>query len=348
MRSAMALVLALATVSLACSGDDEQGESGTGASGGATGGGGSGTGGTTDTGGGSGGGPSGSGGDAGSGGSSGGSGTGGGPAGSGGATGGSAGTGIDTYQGGYVAITQSVVTVAGTEYASYSFSAGFTRSQATAGTGSCDISNDGPCRITDCSTPPGDAGTPDYETVSAGVIQLLGANQPLSLVPDSTGTYAVVTGQEKLWSGGENLTISAAGDVVPAFQEVLFAAMPVTLTSPSLPPAPAQATISTNAPLNVSWTGGSGGTVTVMLTRSVTAGSTDTVMLSCAFPAAGGAGTIPATAMAMLPKGPDGTFSVLGGDTKAIEPSGWAITVQEYVPAIAPEGSSASGLVTFN
>ena len=133
------------------------------------------------------------------------------------------------------------VPVAGTEYASYSFSAGFSRGEIDTGTASCDISDDGPCRITDCTTQSGDAGTPGYETVGAGVIQLTGANQTLTLSPDSTGYYTPLTGQEKLWSGGETLTISAAGDVAPAFQTTLYAAAPVTLLfrRTGLPPAAA-------------------------------------------------------------------------------------------------------------
>lgn len=328
-----------------CSSDDD---TGAGSSTGGSGAGGSGSGGTAGSGGGAAGqggtaGTSGSGGTAGTSGS-GGSGATGGAAGSGGA-GGSGGP--DFYQGGYVSIVQSVVVAAGTEYASYSFAAGFTRGEITSTGGGCDFQDDGPCRITDCTTQSADAGTPSYETASAGVLTLTGGNQPLTLTPDASGSYTPLSGQEKLWSGGATLTIAAAGADVPAFQETLYGAAPVTMTSPALPPAGTQATFSTSAPLTLTWTGGTGGTVTAMLTRSIQGSTTRTVMLSCTYPATDGSGTVPASAMGALPPGADGTFVLQGGDLKTIEPGGWTITLQEYVPALTPEGNVASAMVTY-
>lgn len=323
----------------ACSSDDasSSGSSGTGGAAGSGGGaaGQAGTAGTSGTGGGSGtGGVSGSGG------------TGGGSGGGAGGDGGSGGN-SNFYQGGYISLMQSVVTVSGTEYASYSFAAGFSRGEIDGSGSACDIHEDGPCRVTDCTTQPSDAGTPTYETVGAGTIQVLGANQPLSLTPDSGGSYTAITGQERLWSGGETLTVSASGGEVPAFQETLFAATPVTLSSPSLPAPGTPMTLSTSGPLHVAWSGGMGGTVTAMLTRSITGATTRSVMLMCTFPATDGAGTVPASAMAAIPAGPDGTFQVLGGDTKTIEPSGWTITLQEYVPAVTQAGNVASVMATY-
>ena len=335
---ATTVVMALALT--ACSSDDDASSGGSSGSSGTagTGGGAAGTAGSSGTGGAGGTGVSGSGGSSGTA----GDGGSGGDSGSGG-TGGS-----NFYQGGYVSLMQSVVTVSGTEYASYSFAAGFSRGELDANGSACDIHDDGPCRITDCTTEPSDAGTPTYETVSAGTVQVMGANQPLSLTPDASGTYDAITGQERLWSGGGTLTISASGGAVPAFQDTLFAAAPVNLTSPSLPaPGSPQITMSTSGPLNVAWNGGMGGTVTAMLTRSITGATTRTVMLMCTFPATDGAGIVPASAMAAIPPGPDGTFQVMGGDTKTIEPSGWTITLQEYVPAITQSGNVASVMATY-
>jgi hypothetical protein len=239
---------------------------------------------------------------------------------------------------------QSVATVSGTEYASYSFSAGFSRTPIDTGSSACDIRTEGPCQVMDC-TSTSDAGVPSYETVSAGVIQLTGASQPLTLAPDASGTYAIVTGQEKLWSGGETLTVTAAGDEVPGFQATLFAAVPVVVTSPAFPASGTPITLQTSGPLTVSWTGGLGGTVTVMLVRSV---GKNTVSLMCSYPATSGSGTVPASAMASIPPGPDGVFQVLAGDAEKIDASGWAITVQEYVPVLTPSGGAASAMATFD
>ena len=289
----------------------------------------------------------GSGGLAGTGGSA-GSGASGGSAGTGGAAGSGGSGGSDWYESGYVSVMQSVVMAGGNEYASYSFAAGVSRGPIsdTGGSG-CSFEEDGPCRVTDCITQSADAGTPAYETVSAGVVQLLGANQPLSLSPDASGTYTAITGQEKLWSGGATLTISAGGNIVPAFEETLFGAAPVTLTSPAMPAPGTQTTLSTSSPLSLTWSGGVGGTVTVMLTRTITGATTRSVLVSCTYPATDGAGTVPASAMAALPPGPDGTFVVQGGDMKTIEPSGWSISLQEYVPAVTAEGTVASAMVTY-
>jgi hypothetical protein len=242
---------------------------------------------------------------------------------------------------------QSVMTIAGTEYASYSFSAAFTHGTYDPGSSTCDFRDDGPCRITDCTTEPTDGGTPAYEAASAGTVSLAGANKPLTLVPDASGSYAVVSGQEKLWSGGAALAISAAGDEVPAFQATLYGAVPALLTSPALPPAGTPVTLSTKTPLSIAWTGAGGGKMMAMLTRSVTSGTTRTVMVSCSFEASAGSGTVPASAMAAIPPGPDGTFQVLGGDAKEIDASGWTVNVQEYVPAVTAGGAVASGMATY-
>ena len=264
--------------------------------------------------------------------------------------GGSSGTGgsggdPNYYKGGYVSVMQSIVEVSGTEYASYSFAAGFSRGEIDTSGSACDIHDDGPCKVTDCTSQ--GTSTPSYETVGAGTIQLLGANIPLSISPDASGTYAVVTGQQRLWSGGATLTLSAAGGEAPAFEETLFGASPVTLTSPALPAPGTPVTLSTSGPLTVSWSGGIGGKVTAMLTRTISSSTTRSVMLTCSFAATDGSGTVPASAMAAIPPGPDGTFQVLGGDMKTIEPDGWTITLQEYVPAVTSDGNAASVMATY-
>lgn len=281
----------------------------------------------------------------GSGGSSGGSGGGSGGGDAGGSGGGTGGSG--TYQGGYVSLMQSVMTISGTEYASYSFSAAFSRGTYDPGASTCDFRDEGPCRITDCTTEPADGGTPAYESASAGAISLAGANKPLTLVPTGSGSYEVLSGQEKLWSGGATLSISAAGDEVPAFDANLYGAVPALLTLPVLPPAGTPVTLSTKTPLSIAWTGAGGGKMMAMLTRSVTSGTTRTVMVSCTFEASTGSGTVPASAMGAIPPGPDGTFQVLGGDLKAIDVSGWTVNVQEYVPAVSASGTVASVMATY-
>ena len=279
----------------------------------------------------------------GSGGSTGGSG--GGDTGGSGGSGGTGGSGY--YQGGYVSLMQSVMTIGGTEYASYSFSAAFTRGTYDPGASTCEFRDDGPCRITDCTTEPSDGGTPAYEAASAGTVSLAGANKPLTLVPTASGSYDMLSGQEKLWSGGAALSISAAGDEVPAFQATLYGAVPALLTSPALPPAGTPVTLSTKTPLSIAWTGAGGGKMMAMLTRSVTSGTTRTVMVMCTFEGSAGSGTVPASAMAAIPPGPDGTFQVLGGDAKEIDASGWTVNVQEYVPAVTAGGTVASGMATY-
>ena len=330
------VVLALGLQITGCSSDDDADPaSSTGGSGG------SGTGGTAGDGGEAGqGGVGGSSATGGSGNSGGSSGTGGSGASGAGGEGGS-----NYYHSGYVSIMQSVVNVAGTEYASYSFAAGFTQGEISSTGSTCDIQDDGLCRITDCTS--SGTTTPSYETVSAGVLQLSGGNQPLTLTPDASGTYAAVTGQERLWSSGATLTVTASGADVPAFQETLYGAAPVTLTSPVLPPAGTQGVISTSTPLTVTWSGGVAGTVLVMLSRTIQGSTTRSVTVSCTYPAADGSGTVPASAMGALPIGSDGTFAVHGGDQKTIEPDGWTISLQEYVPALTSEGNVASAIVTY-
>jgi hypothetical protein len=202
----------------------------------------------------------------------------------------------------------------------------------------CKESDVGSCHITDCRSLDPDGGPP-YEFVSAGVIQVTGAGEPISLIPNGSGPYTAVWEEEPRLAGGETLTLSAAGDVIPAFQGSLLGVTPVTLTSPALP-ASGNLAVSTKADFNFTWTGGTGGIVSATLMRDSGA---DRLEITCSFPDTAGSGAIPASALAAIAPGSNGSFVLQGGDMETLDVSGWAVSLVLQIPARRP----ATAKVTF-
>jgi hypothetical protein len=249
------------------------------------------------------------------------------------------------FKTGSVGLSQTAMTVNGTEYVSYSFFAQFMRVTNDPENSPCEIQEQGDCRIVDCATSTIDGGTMAYEKVSAGPVSLAGANIPLTLTPDATGTYEVRTGQERLWTKGASLTISAQGGEVPAFQTTLTGVGSAVVSVPAAASGSTM-TISTKEPLALAWSGAEGGTMTATLSRN-DANKARSVTISCSFDGAKTTGTVPASVMAMIPPGPLGSLVLMGGDNRRVDVSDWTIYVSETVVAVTTQGTSAAWSVTF-
>ncbi|MBL8919286.1 MAG: hypothetical protein JNJ54_10525 [Myxococcaceae bacterium] len=113
----------------------------------------------------------------------------------------------------------------------------------------------------------------------------------------TTGGYAELLQNQELFSSGSQLTITAAGARVPGFTAQVIAPAAATLTAPVCSGMDC-GSISKAAGLSVAWTGGTG---TMAIQVAPPSSGLDVV---CRFPAASGAGTIPAAALATLPLGP--------------------------------------------
>ncbi len=266
--------------------------------------------------------------------------------GAGGGTGGSGGgpAGPTTTKGGSVTLSQSVFTVGGMDYVSGSVVAAFSTIVSSgppnSGT-SCTTQTVGSCTSSRCVTV--DAGTPvdagfTLTQDSAGVITIAGTKLDggVTLVPSADNTYAALSATSRLSAVGDTLTVSAAGATVPAFSgKTVVTPASVTVTAPGCA-ASNCGSIPRNAPLLVTWTGGTVGTVTVSAFVGVGA---ETSIVQCSYDASAGTGTVPTAALGTLPAGM-GSFSVSVANKTTF-------TAGSYDVSLAVQGSGVAGSATF-
>ncbi|HEX7601158.1 MAG TPA: hypothetical protein VF316_06110 [Polyangiaceae bacterium] len=247
-------------------------------------------------------------------------------------------SGTAATKGGDVYVASYAYTIANTSVAGMSASAGFD-SAFGAATGNCTTTTDGACTITSCTTGGSDAGS-GAVPASAGIIQITGGNKPVQLVP-SGPTYTAVTGQTALWGGGEQLDVSSAGAEVPAFDLKVIAPGYVTVTTPVWPAAGGKVPITRSQAFALAWTGGGAGDVVVAITG--TAGSQST-SLSCTFSASGGSGSVPASALAMLPASPtSAAISITSSNVTEAVVSGWSLRVNALTLGKSTSGVASGG-----
>ncbi|MBW2460228.1 MAG: hypothetical protein JRH11_01195 [Deltaproteobacteria bacterium] len=237
--------------------------------------------------------------------------------------------------------------------ATHTMSATFT---ATGGTEGCTITDLSPCVMTECifAPPPvSDGGTPDAGMVdagppsfpSAGVITTTGGAVDVSVTPEADGNYPITSGVGLVFNGGETLTMTAAGDAVPAFSGNVPAPYAITVSAPSFMSPPLS--IDRTMDFTVTWTSveAEPGVVTVVLNGSgpymVTGART--VSLLCTFPGADGTGTILASHLANLPTsilgGPDGSLAIATSNLQRITASGWTVDLTASLIATSDTGN---------
>ena len=242
---------------------------------------------------------------------------------------------------GAISLSSNTLSVGTTDVNSSSASAFF--SAATVGgtttTTKCTTTTDGSCSVTECDTTPAapveagapvDAGTPP-KPANAGAIDVTGGTigaEGIELAVGETGLYTAVSGQTKLWAGGEDISVKAAGDTVPAFAQKVKAPSIVTLTEPTLPAAGQQLTVDRTKEMKITWTGGTSGDVQVAISGS--AGNKLT-SISCTFPASNSNGAITAAALGKLPvvsAAPDtGSFFLSSSSSTAFKQGDWTLSL---------------------
>jgi hypothetical protein len=179
-------------------------------------------------------------------------------------------------------------------------------------------------------------------TISGGAVQ-----PSITLTPNANAQYQtdLVTG-DLLFVGGETLTFSAQGGDAPAFEADLVAPSFITVTQPVFTGAAFAITLGDD--LEVAWTGGDEGVVSVFLVRALGPGEANKV--ECTFPASAGAGTVPATALEVLGTGA-GSMSVTVQNEQTLElADDWRVRVLAYSSGGVPGGTGgdiASAQVQF-
>src|ERR1700733_8726202 len=159
----------------------------------------------------------------------------------------------------------------------------------------CTITQAGPCSVSVCpriNTGP-DCAEP---MVGAGAIAFSGG-----LIAIATAADKNEGGQMVVWSGGERLDVTAAGDPngVPAFAQTVIAPSPFTLTSPSFA---SPVVIDRESPLEIIWSGGVTGEIIVTLSHDVPPEPTYQTM-TCMAQASSNLLTIPASAFVPMGSG---------------------------------------------
>jgi hypothetical protein len=176
----------------------------------------------------------------------------------------------------------------------------------------CTVTFTGNCKVLSCPGGAVDAGVLVVTHQSAGPVTITGTTPSITLQPGTDGgAYVGQTFLGALWSGGETLSVSAAGAEVPAFfGQSVQAPSTITLTAPVCSLASCSQPIDRAAPLQVTWTGGVYGTVYVTVSSAPLG---PVAVVQCSFPAGAGSGSIAPAMLANLPAALDGgaTFSIV-------------------------------------
>ena len=195
----------------------------------------------------------------------------------------------------------------------------------------------GPCLVETI----GDGLAEQSTDLSAGGVHIEGGAKTIDLTPKTDLTYAVVSGNTSLWTGGETLTARGDGKDVPVFTTSLKAPPKITLSAPA---APAGAlTVTRSAGLSATFTAGASGTVVLYFDQAT---GSQAFAITCTFDAKAGTAQIPAAAFAVFPAG-TGTFNFYTKEASIVRPAGWEVHFTASKAIVDPAGASLTGNATF-
>lgn len=245
---------------------------------------------------------------------------------------------VSAQRGGGTVMLSSSSYVSGGQIVNFSYAvAAF----GSAGTGpQCTTTTLGACKVSTCQQLPpapdgGRGNVPD-----AGNINITGGKRTVALMPQGDGSYHTVgDGTNVLWSGGETLTIAAAGHGVAPFNTTLTAPTAVKLARPTPPAAGNALMVNRSLDLALMWSGGQGSDVQVILATSAASGS---AVVTCQFPGGDSMGTIPSSALMGL-QAVSGSFVVYSQNAKMLAAGDYDVNVV----ALTQATDSNSQLVSY-
>lgn len=180
----------------------------------------------------------------------------------------------------------------------------------------CVVSEVAGCTLETCDALEGGS---TYQSASAGpTVAVTGGAYTLLLARSGSGPYGPIAddgGVMTLWHGGDALTVSAPGDVVPAFTATLIAPTQVTVLTPPPP------VLSKSGAFAFSWLGQSAGSLTVDV--NARSGGTD-FYLECQYTVASGVGVVPQVALQRMPAG-SASLTVSTVNRTEVTVSGWVL-----------------------
>ncbi len=236
---------------------------------------------------------------------------------------------------GSVTISQTKTEIAGQTSVSYSIVASFAKvegaTSGTPGTSPCTTTTEGSCVVQECDlTQAGgggnaEAGTPKIVNVSAGDITVK-ATEEVTLTPDAENKYELKSGTTELFAGGEDISVTAKGATIPAFDQTLKAPSTFTLTTPAAPNPGEKVAVDSGGAFDFEWTDGTEGTINATLMTMNTGEKSVTV--TCSFQAKDNKGTVPAAAVGKLIKGATlGTYSVGAASATTTKAGDWTVSI---------------------
>jgi hypothetical protein len=188
--------------------------------------------------------------------------------------------------------------------------------------------------------PPDDMGLQPYASagkITVGGLMVNGAAMPVDLTVMDMGMFAgqynALQAFMPLFSGGEAVTVSAAGGEVPPFAGQVSAPSQPTMTAPAL--TGGNVMLSRSQDLKFAWSGGSGQlrfAMTVQPAMGAPAG------LDCSWSVGDGSGTIPAGALQMMPVGSgQGVLSVMSSST--LTAGSWSVQLAASTVPLHGDGT---------
>jgi hypothetical protein len=193
------------------------------------------------------------------------------------------------------------------------------------------------CGLMDCPSPLPGSGTP----TRAGTIVVSGAKQPISIPPRSTD-YGWVQLPQRLWDGGETLQLAVGADVTPAFNLSIVAPAYIMVDAPVWPMGGAPLAIPRGKELDVTWSGGGAGFVSVDFQVTLDQGFYSAY---CTYPAASGAGKVSARVLGALPTGSAYKVEIYSVALAEAKVSGWIMGFSATASANAPTGLASAAFV---
>ena len=216
----------------------------------------------------------------------------------------------------------------------------------------------GPCTLySSCSTPDLDGGVfvdAGVAMPDAGQITIVGPLLTQVLRPDTFTPYMDDHPGQRMWTGGDSISISAAGGTVPAFQgiitgppEITFTAPAITHSNPSNGLPVVTLSIDRSKDLAFTWSKTSKAQIRVGLTGPATQTTEPGAELDCSFDGAAAMATIPSSALQAMPAGMGG-FVITAFNSDDVRAGDWSITLSAESVANAPDGAPLGGTAVFN
>jgi len=198
------------------------------------------------------------------------------------------------------------------------------------------------CATLACAIPEDAAGT----IPSAGTITMRVGDHTVVLAPGADHAYpAWQDASAALWAGGELLSIEAAGAEVPPFSGTLRAPLAINVRAPTLPPDGAAIPVAREAGIDVAWDPIDEGTVVLALTGASLDGRR--AVVSCAFDAHAGLGSVPAAALRTVQRG-DGSLTLSTRSSQRVEVGDYGIQLQADTQARTADGRRFTTLVSLD